>query len=164
MRSAWECPIRPIARVAASPVLMEQLVGELRHARESRWAVGRRARALVRTAEQLQPGVAAPQVAGHKRPAGEWAGLLSALASLLGSRQFYDPTCPASTDQLTSWRVSTSGVDPSTGDRRCRPRTYSAGFDGNVSPDHCIGGGRVSGGRVNSPPAQPNGANAWECP
>ncbi len=86
-----------LARVAASPALLEQLVGELRHARASRpdkpWDVV--TRLLVRAAEELQPpGVAEGLGGGRKRPAGEWADLLSELAVLLRSGQFYDRDLP----------------------------------------------------------------------
>lgn len=84
-----------VARVAASPALLEQLLGELRQARDAHpgepWDLV--ARGLIRAADQLQPGITTATISPlrtHKRPAGEWAALLSELASLLRTGQFYD--------------------------------------------------------------------------
>ena len=85
-----------LARVAASPALLEQLAVELRSAGAShpKEAWDPVARQLVRAAEQLRPGVAAAETQRHKRPVGEWADLLSELAALLRSGQFYDRDLP----------------------------------------------------------------------
>ena len=85
-----------IARVAARPVLLEQLVTELRLARASHsggpWDGV--ARVLPPAAEELLRSIPDSPRAGHKRSAGEWAGVLSELASLLRSGQFYDRDLP----------------------------------------------------------------------
>jgi hypothetical protein len=84
-----------VARVAASPALLEQLLGEVHQARDANpdepWDLV--ARGLVRAAERLQPGIttaASSPLRAHKRPAEEWAQLLSELASLLRNGQFYN--------------------------------------------------------------------------
>ena len=84
-----------LVRVAASPALLEQLVGELRGAHASH------ADNVGHGGPHSGPG-GGGVAAGHhrlagwtdKRPVGEWAGLLSELASLLRSGQFYDRDLP----------------------------------------------------------------------
>lgn len=84
-----------VARVAASPALVEQVLGELPRTRASRptepWDAI--ARELVRAAEQLNPGITVttgtlPRT--HKRPADEWSALLDELAMQLRTGQLYD--------------------------------------------------------------------------
>lgn len=95
-RVEQEMPDRvAVARVAASPALLEQLLGEVHQARDANpgepWDLV--ARGLVRAAERLQPGIttaASSPLRAHKRPAEEWAQLLSELASLLRNGQFYN--------------------------------------------------------------------------
>lgn len=99
-----------VARVAASPALLERLLGELHQARDANPGepgdlVARR---LVRAAERLQPGIttaASSPLRANKRRADEWAQLLSELASLLRTGQFYErdlPTIDEPMNQLAS--------------------------------------------------------------
>ena len=112
-----------VARVAASPALLAQLLGELHHARDANpdepWDLI--SRELVRAAEQLQPGIttaASSPLRAHKRPAKEWAQLLflariaAPHRSVLQPRPNYDRRAHEPAGQRLSQALPLAQVSP----------------------------------------------------